>query len=444
MSKNQLIFGLNKNVLLESLLFFLLVLVGDYFLGRGTRFEQISPHPFWIIVLLLSAQYGTAAGVWAAFLSTCFLYIGNVPHQQIEESVFDYQFRLAYQPFLWFGAAFVLGELRMRLQSRLDQAVLEREEAVKQAQAIVNNYEKLKINKEGLESRLAGQINTVAASYESLRSLESLNPVQILKSLDQVITKALSPEKFSVFAAGPNGLEVTTGYGWNDQDPFKRRISPDQPLYSEVIVKKRILVIINKEEEEILDGEGVLAAPLIDQDTGEAFGMLKIEAIDFFRLEIGNLVVFKTICELIGSAYSRSQRYKKALSNAIYTDERELLSFAAYLLQRSYLKGLCKKMAIPLTGLTISRKEKLKLQKQVEKQWQMRLVKILEECLPENSPVYAGEKESSERNILLPAQEKAEVESIVRKITSRIEEDPFMSHYPLHYKTEIITGISLQ
>ena len=52
--------GLRKSALIEMSLFFLVTLLLDVLATGGTRFWEVAPHPFWIIVILMTVQYGSA------------------------------------------------------------------------------------------------------------------------------------------------------------------------------------------------------------------------------------------------------------------------------------------------------------------------------------------------------------------------------------------------
>ena len=50
---------------------------------------------------------------------------------------------------------------------------------------------------------------------------------------------------------------------------------------------------------------------MIDSETGEVFGMLKIEKMDLLEFNLSRLETFRIVCELIGTAYSNAKRFKK-------------------------------------------------------------------------------------------------------------------------------------
>lgn len=431
------IFGIHKSALIEMLSILTILSLSSVFFGDSSRFVGIHPHPFWIVILLMIVQYGTIEAIAATFFATVFMYAGNIPPQLVEETSFSYQFRLCFTPFLWFSASFLLGELRMRIQTKLEEAEEERDQAFLQAEAITRNYEVLKTVKENLESRLAGQIRTVAATYETVKELETLNPVQILMRLDNVVLTALNPKKFSVFASGPNGLEATTSVGWEPEDDFSRRFDLDTTLYREIVNNQRMVCVINKEDEECLDGEGVMAAPLVDAYSGEVFGMLKIEEIDFFKLDIGNLETFKTLCNLIGSAFSNAKKYKEAMTNAIYVSKKGIFSYNLYELLKGYLVSLSQKSNSPMSNLSLRLQEPVRVEVEKQQLVTNALYDILSENLPEGTgtPIFHGKGEKIHFEILLPNIDVREAENLSLKLLSMINRRDELKNYKFNFQS---------
>lgn len=105
------------------LLLMLTVLLSIEWLIPGDRsLTTLSPSPYWIPVILISALYGTASGVIAAALSAaCSITTGWIP-QSAHEDFFTFEYRIAFEPALWLTSAVILGEIsnyRRRESTRL-------------------------------------------------------------------------------------------------------------------------------------------------------------------------------------------------------------------------------------------------------------------------------------------------------------------------------------
>src|SRR5262245_61903386 len=80
--------------------------------SAAVRFASVSPHPFWVVVLLIAAQYGTGEALVAAALSGAALLINNLPEQGFNEDLYAWLLRISFNPVLWCIAAVALGEIR--------------------------------------------------------------------------------------------------------------------------------------------------------------------------------------------------------------------------------------------------------------------------------------------------------------------------------------------
>lgn len=431
------IFGINSTALIEMVSLLSCMTMMSYLFGNGTRFIDLQPHPFWIVVLLMIVQYGTIEALAATFLATFFLYLGNLPSQLVDESTFAYQFRVTLTPFLWFSASFLLGELRMRLQKRLELAVKERDEALQQAVAITENYEILRAMKENIESRFAGQIQTVAATYESVKELETLEPVQIIVRLDNVVKNALNPTKFSVYASGPNGLEATTSIGWTPDDSYSLRFTEKDSLYKEIVINQRLVSLINKEDKAILQKEGVFAAPLVNMNDGTVFGMLKIEEIDFFKIDVGTLETFSALCKLIGSAYSNAVKYRSALQNTIFDSSMGVFSARLYAIMRAWAEAFANRTSTPLTNLSI---KIISPEDMKEGSWEKDskiLYELMTDKLPtkKQTPVFQNSGKRTRLEILMPMTTKEESKRLSLKLLNAFQQSPELSRYKFEFES---------
>lgn len=439
------IFGLRSTAIFETIAFLSVVVFLDYFFGKGTRFTNLAPHPFWIIVLLVTVQYGTVEGLFAALVSTLFLYVGNLPPQQAEESLFDYQLHLSILPVSWFIAAFILGEIRSRVDQDNINLQQQAKNTEKEVASITQAYDALKKIKESLEVQLASQLKSSAQSFKTFKSLGTLNPALILLSLDKVVLPTLNPKKFSVYSLGKNGFEPATSHGWSETDKFTLRFSQDHPLYDKIVGQQRVCCIINPEDENALLGEGILAAPLIDPDIGQVFGMLKIEEIDFNELNISNLESFKTICELIGIAYANARLHKKIEENGIYSQPSNFTIFSHqyYVIQSEYLKKCAEKYNLLFSQLVITMQKSLEL-KENDSLLRSAFFEMLKDLIPPTAQIFVGKGKGVQLIVLLPFMDKNGVDELISMILSAVEKHTLLNRIKLEFKIEMLNREELQ
>lgn len=307
--------GVRAWALLEIGVFLLAALVIDALLGANDRYAHLSPHPFWIVVLLASSYYGTSEGLAAVVLSALALLAENLPQQQINEDVNAWLLRTLLQPLQWGLAALVLGSIRDSLRTRFDAAVGELTEARDQLQTITDAYERLHTLNQHLEARVAGQVCTVYAMYKASRAIEQQKVGAVLVGVMELVHTVMQPEKFSLYLLNGAQLEAAASEGWATDDAFARELGSTSPLYDVVVMQRRFLVVADPADEVLLGGEGVLAGPLVNGETGAVVGMLKIEAIGFLDLNLSNVQNFRLLCEWVGAALANAQRVENLLAS---------------------------------------------------------------------------------------------------------------------------------
>lgn len=425
------VFGIRIAAIFETWIFLTLCLLFIFlFVGDG-RMQNTSLHPFWIIVLLTSVQYGTAEGIFAAALSTLFLYAGNIPAQRPDELYFDYELRLALLPTLWFITAFVLGELRMRIEWENRRLRHDFHHLNEQVEKITSEYELLKESYHNLEVYLSGQEETAATSFRIFKVLSSLEPAQIIFGVDSLIETSLHPLKFSVYAKGPQGLEAVTGAGWEASDSFCRRFVPSSLLYKSIVEEKKLLSAVSKEDLKILKNEGILAYGLTDPESGEVFGMVKIEDLDFRSLNISRIETFRIVCELIGRAFVNAKKHQRSKENSIYSP-LSVYSYPLFCIASNYVYTLGEELSFKTACLSI---QLLK-----GNTWAEENIAHLKGLMPPYVAYFAGFKPLKELKVLYPLNKPDARDRIDRLLsnwlheTCRLEAGDFTAtHTPITY-----------
>jgi len=319
--------GLNISALIEISIFFTVLLLVNFFFGNFDRFINISPHPFWIIVILVSVQYGTNEGLLTAIIASFVLLLFNLPKQTIDQNIYDYLLFVSYRPILWSVSAIIIGQLSLR-HINYGRDLLKKVEKEKKANsAITKQYNQLKKVKETLESKVVTTFENDIDIYDAIKSLEHTDQNKVLMNIENVVKSTINPKKFSVFIEGSEGLEALLCSGWKDSEKYNRRFSKNSRIYNAIVKKKKNICIINEEEEKILGKQGIMAAPLIDTKSGHVFAMIKIEEIEFEQINIGTIQSFFKLCELVGMSYASARSYNLVTKNLLVDVDSGLLSF---------------------------------------------------------------------------------------------------------------------
>ena len=347
------ILGVRRSAVIEVAVYLVAALVLDTCVFDGTRYRAVSPHPFWPLVLLIATQYGTTEGLLAAAAASVALLAGNIPEQAISQDHYDYLLMLVREPVLWFLASVALGELRTRHARERTALQDDLADAVKREQDVSAAYKRVTVVKDNLESRIAGQLRSAITMYQAARSLEKMDPSEVLLNVMDVVRIIMNPEKFSLYLLRDDVLEVCTGEGWTSADALRRVFRPDSRLFHEVIARQRVVCGANEEDERILDNEGILAGPLMDRETGQVIGMLKIERIGFFELHFSNVQTFGVLCDWIADAYVNARRFQTAEADAFVDPATGLLSSALFERQNTYLCELAHRVGFSVSTLML-------------------------------------------------------------------------------------------
>lgn len=307
--------GIRISAVLEAIIFLALSLAIERAVGAEGRFATISPHPFWIIVLLITVQYGAKEALLCALLASACLLVGNMPVQYITENSYDYIFRVIHLPILWITTAMLLGAIRSRhlYEYNTLKKKLTYEKTINGT--VTTAYNHLKAAKESMEIRLAEEQCSSIVVYEAAKSLETIDQRKLLESVKNIVITTLNPTKFSIYALRPTGLEFITCHGWKEQECYALTFPLGSALYEKIVEEKRVLCVVNEEDESIFSTQGILAGPILDNKTKEVFGMLKIEEMGVLGVGMRSVEIFKVLCEWIGMAHANAKKYQIACSN---------------------------------------------------------------------------------------------------------------------------------
>lgn len=308
----QRLYGVRVIALVEVILILAALIVLDLIAGSANRFWNVQPHPFWIAVLLVSAQYGSAEGLIAAVMSTIALLLGNLPAMGFGQDPYDYAVAVALNPAMWLAAALVIGELRGQADKRADALAADLKRAEAREIHLAGAAERLAVANRALEDRVAGQLRTVASLYEASRAVEKLGTGDVIFGIAALVRAAMNPSKFSVFLLNEGQLEAVVNEGWTSYDKFTRVYGPQSSIFHEIVVNRRRLCAAYAHDQAILGEEGLMAGPIVSAETGETLGMLKVEHMHALDFNMTAVESFRVLCEWIGTAFARARAFERA------------------------------------------------------------------------------------------------------------------------------------
>ncbi len=164
------------------------------------------PHPFWIPVLLMSAQYGIMGGLFATLAASATMFLGGLPPQSAAQDFYDYAAVVAAQPCAWFASALILGGLRTLHMHQHGELVGRLDRATRIGSAIADRLEQALAENARLERRIATDLCTLTVVLHGLAELDGGDGQALARGFAAVIGSATGATSFALYVNDPDGV----------------------------------------------------------------------------------------------------------------------------------------------------------------------------------------------------------------------------------------------
>lgn len=335
---------------IELIVLFAALLVIERVLMTPGDFAKLQPHPYWLPVILLSLQYGTADGILAAAVAIIAGILMGAPTQGVGEEYYRYLIRVWAVPIGWITSAILIGEIRARQRSQLIELRRDLKTTRSKAEDITRHCHRLEDKIQRLEREFAtveaNSLDSLTASLEDLargdtldwknaltrahRSLMGTGSIKLIlrndRKMAQVAHAAALPE---------TGTEIP------------QNLTALAPIVDAVIVSRRSLSALRAEDAAIVDGIAAMAAPLIAEPGGRVLGVLVLDMLAPERLtvdtenrlkllarEIAHALALRGFEDLIEAVEHSPQSELPVLERAAGADAPEIALRRTGLLQR--------------------------------------------------------------------------------------------------------------
>lgn len=312
--------------LVEIAVLFGLIYGLDY-LTPNLAILDLSPHPFWIPVLLVSLQYGTVSGFIAAAVAIALTQFAGVPEQDIGENLFTYFLRVWGQPILWIGVALLVGQFRMRqlaakLELRHHNEVLlrQRDDLARHSAELRGRVERLE---QELVTRQVSSPHRAAAALIGVIGAGGLSDDNDCQRILEEACKPVFPDATIVIYRLQDKMLVECAVVGRKPDTGPRiRIEPNDPIYRAVIERGRRLSVLDHAGELALAGAGLVAIPIASDTLPVAFGMLVVEKADPDLLKVEGIKALELLAHAVAPRKARRMPLPATLSEE--ASERQL------------------------------------------------------------------------------------------------------------------------
>jgi hypothetical protein len=428
------------DAILEVIIFLGVLFCIDTFLGRGDRFIGVEPHPLWIVLLLIIFQYSINEAFITIVFMCIFLYAWNLPHQLATQSIFDYYFSLSLRPFLWLAATIIFGGLKLRNSIVMSDMQVELDDAKEKERVISDSFTKLRETNRVLELRLSEELASAIKIYKAAVTLEDLAPGNQIDGVNKIVASILNPEKFSIYITSDEGLTLSSNYAWDASDNYLKKFDKTSEMYKAIVGEKRILATFNQTSELLLNNQGIIAGPLIDSETGEVFGMLKIEKMTFQSLNLRAVQLFTLLCEWIGLTLRKMLNVQQMAGDTINSVSHRTYSYAFLKAQTEFLETLARRMGFHLIKLNMRMVNSSELGVDERRQAVAIMATAIKSSLRKTDLLFDAREKGEEYSLLLCGTGEEYIELIIKKIQDQIaitagSENPAkyaFSHQVLH------------
>ena len=270
---------------------------------------------------------------------------------------------------------------------------------------------------------MAGEVDSAIKIYEAAQTLESLEPTKRIEGINDIISSIMNPDKFSIYILEQNGLQQLSTTGWTGEEGYLTFYNAESPLFKSVVGMSNILSLINEEDEFILDGEGVIAGPLIDKESGEVQGMIKFEEFGFTQMTLRNLHMFRILCEWIGMSIRTMNKIEESDADSLMDRNHMLYSYNFLKCQTDFLVFLAVRMNFHLTKLNIKLTNSAQLSNDERTVTVLAMGDAIRSALRQVDQIFDGENKGEEFAVLLPGTGDDNTNIVITKIKTALKKN---------------------
>lgn len=422
----------------EILVFLCVVTFLSYLFSDGTRFINVSPNPFWIILLLVTVQYDLQESILCVIFMTIFIYAWNVPSYQFDQTYFAYLSGLFILPSEWLITSIVLSLIKMKRVKRRTHLNEEIENLNSRISKLTDSFSLIEDKNLKLEMKLATENTTAIKIDNAVQMLAKISPYNFLEIFKEVVISVFSPEKFSIFMLNETGLELSASNNWLETDSYKKIFISNTDIYKKIISEKKLLCVNSPDDQKILSNEGVLASALYDKSTGEVCGMLKFEKFRFLGLVNKNIKIFDLLSQWIGKSYIQMKKLEKTEKLSISSSTNTLYSSFYLQKQTFYLSKLAERLKFPLTRISVDLINKHLFDDAELDELSNILGKIIKTYFRATDEIFENKIEELSFVILIPGTSENDAIIVIKKLKDVISknQDSILSRAKLTFNTE--------
>ena len=313
----------SMSFLVEILLgFALITAVNVMWFRANLGFADISPHPYWIVVLLLSSRYGFQAGLFSGIISAA-LAVGLSIIGRQGTTIYELWKMLLGEPLLFIAVGCILGEIAQTIKSRYEALLGEHEELQEMFEKLRERYDALVKAKQEVDTRILSQEQTLTTMHETAQALRSLSEAELYPAALDMVAKFLGAEASSIYAFDAGRLKFKASHGELDNRQRPQDLLPDEGLmgraFSSGHVASANVLLEMYEKGELPDADTLIAAPLLTSGN-KVLGVLNIEKLPFLKFNSQTIRMAEVFSGWCADALENALLYTDTKSKTINDD----------------------------------------------------------------------------------------------------------------------------
>ncbi|WP_320169596.1 GAF domain-containing protein [Maridesulfovibrio sp.] len=282
-------------------------------------FINVSPHPFWLVVLLVAVRYGFVGGAFAGGVSGLIFFgfkLISIP----ELDLADFKSLAMWgKPVLFFLVGVIIGEMR-QLQ------IKEYEELSETCDTYKDAFEKIKVKfdvlseaKQEVDTRILSQESTLGTLYEAAQGLRSLSIDSIYPAVLEILRDFMDVEECSIYLLEGDEFRMDTairhGKGYlPDVVPF------GEGLMSLAASSKRSVSIRDVADTDSMPGGIIISAPILADNQRHVVGVVNVEKMPFLKFTSDSVRVAGLVADWCGSSVENATVFA-ATKHKLIADE---------------------------------------------------------------------------------------------------------------------------
>lgn len=408
----------------ETLIGFGLLLAIDVmFVDSSVAFEGVHPHPYWIVVVLMAARYGTWQGVFAGG-TAALLFVGLLASWgTVDFAVHTFPHGPFKYPFLFILTGGILGEIRRMYKKRHLKLEQQYHEARDDLQDLGLLYAALTDSKRELEKRIAFQSGTMLNLIERFNAMETLEPEALYRKSLELLHEQLNVTSSSIYLMKNSRLHLFTRLGEEEASLLPDTMELRGGMIGEVVATKKTVTISQQEfDDRAARSEEVglvMSAPIMLRDE-TLIAVVNVERMPFFDFTGNAVRIFSMMCHWISMVVDKSLQFERLKDRNVEDEITGAYNYPYFQKRLQYEISRARRFNAPLS-LVLLRIDKFEQMDDSEKKNVLVVLHWLFSHQLRDIDIISKYKSKDSFAIILPHQTALETDTIVSRLMQEID-----------------------